>query len=122
MVRFDSYGMAYDDNGNPMPEYNRVQGVPIQQHSDMHGFPRVNTPRVSKREILTVFQQQKGSQELELVDDAGADYARHVCQNGNKVYLLPKKVCPFQTPQGVINIIYYRCEVCGKLIVDNNFM
>lgn len=95
--------MMYDEFGNPIPNENRQV-------------------RISKREILNILQQQMGANEMDLVDSASDEYARHVCLGGNKVYLLPRRVIPFNTPEGVINITLYRCEVCGKIIVDRNFI
>ena len=101
MVYYDHFGNAYDSYGNMLPN----KGI-----------------KVSKRGVINYLKSLLNSPEVDLVDDADSDYARHVCQSGSTVYLLPKQMIPFQTPQGVITVICYRCEVCGKLIIDNNFM
>lgn len=107
----DRFGNYRDDFGNI---------VNPQSSRGFNGYNRV--PRMSKRDILNIFQQQMNAPEMELVEDCQDDYARHICNNGKIIQLLPKSVCPFQTPQGIINITYYRCNICGKLLVDKNFM
>ena len=77
---------------------------------------------MSKQEIINWFRDCMGAPEIDLVDDTSDTYARHVCANGGKVYLLPKQPFRLERPEGVILIEYYQCQVCGKIIMNRNFM
>lgn len=77
---------------------------------------------MSKQEVINWFKEFKGALELDLVDDSTDEYARHVCLGGTKIYLLPRFNYILQTPKGVVTIEYYQCQVCGKIIMNRNFI
>ncbi len=77
---------------------------------------------MSKQEIINWFKEFMGAPEIDLVDESSDEFARHVCANSTKVYLIPKFQYNLQTPKGVILIEYYQCQVCGKIIMNRNFM
>lgn len=77
---------------------------------------------MSKQEVINWFKDFMRAPEVDLVDDTTEQYARHVCANGKKVFLLPKLVYSLQTPKGMVLIEYYQCQVCGKIIMNRNFM
>lgn len=79
---------------------------------------------LSKGEIINWFKDYTGATEVALVDETFDSVARHVCCNSDnpKIWLLPKKVYPLLTVRGVINLEYYQCQVCGKLILGKNFL
>lgn len=88
--------------------------------NDMVNQPRVHRP--GKQEIINWFRDFMQAQEMDLVDDSYDQYARHVCLGGESVQLLPKMVYNLQVPDGIIPLEYYRCNLCGKVILNRNFM
>lgn len=77
---------------------------------------------VTRREVLEVFLYNLGYPEYDMVDGSQEAYARHVCFGGNSIQVLPKETFSLTTMEGMIYIDYYRCPVCGKVIIDKNFM
>lgn len=77
---------------------------------------------MSKQEIINWFRDFMRAPEVDLVDDTSEAYSRHVCSKVNKVFLIPKYVYNLQTPKGVVVIEYYQCQLCGKIIMNRNFM
>ena len=77
---------------------------------------------MSKQEIINWFKEFMKAPELVLVEESNDNYARHICLGGNKVHLIPKLYYNFQTTNGRILIEYYQCQVCGKIIMNKNFM
>lgn len=77
---------------------------------------------MNKQDIINWFRDSKGAMELDLVDDTSDAFARHVCVGGDKVFLIPKQQSSIATPRGNITIEYYQCEVCGKIIMNRNFI
>lgn len=86
----------------------------------MMNQPRMHKP--GKQEIINWFREFTQASEMDLVEDAFDTYARHVCLGGESVQLLPKMVYNLQTPEGYISLEYYRCNLCGKVILNKNFM
>lgn len=77
---------------------------------------------VGKQKIINWFKDYMGNPEVDFVDDAYLSHTRHVCIRGNSIELLPKQVYNLSIEEGVIPIEYYRCNLCGKLIINRNFM
>lgn len=77
---------------------------------------------MNKQYIINWFKEFMRAPELELVDESFDIHARHICTNGNQIYLIPKQVYHLYTPKGIIAIEYYRCQVCGKILMNRNFM
>lgn len=82
------------------------------------GMPRRR--KMSKRDIMFTLQQCLTSTEIVEVDGFDSDVARHICRGGSTIELLPKCVFPFQLEDGYLNVEYFRCNLCGKVLVDGN--
>ena len=77
---------------------------------------------MSKQQVINWFKEFTRAPELELVDSSMDNYARHICNGGINVYLIPKLHYTLNTQSGAILIEYYQCQACGKVIMNKNFM
>lgn len=77
---------------------------------------------MNKQSIINWFKDFTGAPEIDLVDESYDDFAKHVCLGGTKVYLIPKFAYNLPLERGIITIEYYQCQVCGKVIMNRNFM
>lgn len=75
----------------------------------------------NKRQVIDFFRGSIPHSSLILADDSIEDYAKHVCLSSRRIYVLPRREFPIQTPKGVIVLDYYRCECCGQVILNKNF-
>lgn len=78
--------------------------------------------RPGKQEIINWFKSYMGASELDLVDESFDQCARHVCMGGNRIELLPKQTYNLEYDGGIIVLEYYRCNLCGKVMLNRNFM
>lgn len=74
--------------------------------------------RVSKKELASYVCQCLGAREVVYADDFDSDVQRHVCSGGKQIILLNKVLSPVQLPQGIVNVEYFFCRNCGKLILN----
>lgn len=86
-----------------------------------HNSQIVHKP--SKQEIINWFKNSVGCSELDMVDVCDEEYARHICMGGRSIELLPRQYFNAPMPDGgVVVLEYYRCNLCGKVILNRNFM
>lgn len=107
------------DNFGTNQGYGGMDGNPS---GDMVGGGR-RYRRPSRREIMNWFQSYMGAREMDLVDEADCEVARHVCAGGNNIELLPRQTYNLTLEDGSVVVLeYYQCNLCGKLILDKNFI
>ena len=122
---FNPYDGMIGDSWDMESPVVDVYGNPLGENSyGVNGYNGMNhIKRPGKREIINWFQREVGASEMDYVDEASEPLARHVCAKVRRIELLPKRVFNFQFEDGgIIPIEYYQCNICGKLILDKNFM
>lgn len=68
--------------------------------------------------IDTLMNVVRGS-EYVLVDGFECNVTRHICKGGSFIYRLQSQLFPFSMPDGSIQQIeYFKCNVCGKVIIN----
>ena len=77
---------------------------------------------VSKQGVINWFKDFTKAPEMVLVEDSFSEYARHVCICQTAIQLLPHRFYNLQTDEGVLQLEYYQCNLCGKVMLNRNFM
>lgn len=76
---------------------------------------------INKKYVIEAIKMNERATDVSYVDDANLEITRHVCKFGSKIELLPRRVFLVPTPYGTINVGYYKCEKCGKVIIERNW-
>lgn len=81
----------------------------------------VGTKRATRRDVLNYISNYFMTTDIVVVNEFETLRARHVCPGGRIIWLLEKFVLP--VPVGYetyINVELFRCQCCGKVIVNRN--
>lgn len=99
--------------------YNPEMGI-VQQGNYSTG--RVNA--LTKKDIKEILTYNLGATETVSAQVGLQEtVTRHICRGSNCIQQLSRNVYQIPTPQGsVINVNYFFCRCCGKLIIDDSSM
>lgn len=109
----DNTGLGYspymaecDPFGNPYG--NPYGGAYQQQH----------VKKTTKRDILNYLMMQAGTQDIVQVDDFETPKARHICKGTKEIKVLDMFTIGVPTTEGMLNVRYFLCPMCRRLIID----
>lgn len=92
--------------------------------------PMMNNPlgmggrNLTKREIKEIMCYSLGAREVVSAQVGLQETTtKHICKGTSYIQQLSRQIFPIMTPQGfAVNVNYFFCNHCGKLIIDESSM
>lgn len=86
----------------------------------MNNYNNCNGISPTKKAIKDYLCNITNCSSVETVEDFETLRTRHICQGSKIINILDKNTISVQTTKGVVNVEFFLCSMCGKLIINSS--
>ena len=76
--------------------------------------------KTTRKDVLAYLQQMSGASEIVQVNEFETMRTRHICKGSKQIILLDKGIVQVPTSNGILNVEYFLCPKCKKLILNKS--